>query len=78
MDKPSPGGAPYIKPAPKTLVINKPITPKTRSLDLKYYNYNRFSYISRNYLEPKIKYIKQVLVTKLVVLTISKLFKDIK
>jgi hypothetical protein len=78
MDKLSLEGAPYIKPAPKTLVINKPITLKTRFLDLKYYNYNGFGYISRNYLEPKIKYIKQVLVAKLVVFTISKLFKDIE
>jgi hypothetical protein len=78
MDKPSLEGASYIKPAPKTLVINKPTTPKPEFLDLKYYNYNRFSYISRNYLEPKIKYIKQVLAAKLVVLTISELFKGIK
>jgi hypothetical protein len=34
--------------------------------------------MSRNYLEPKTKYIKQVLVAKLVVLTINKLSKDIK
>jgi hypothetical protein len=78
MDKPSPGGAPRIKPAPKTLVIDKPATPKPGSLDLKYYNYNRFDYMSRNYLEPKIKYIKQVLAAKLAALTISKLSKDIE
>jgi hypothetical protein len=75
-DKPSSGGASYIKPALKTLVIDKPAIPKSGSLDLKYYNYNRFGYISRNYPEPKIEYIKQVLVVKLVVLTISKLFKN--
>jgi hypothetical protein len=76
MDKPSSGGAPYIKPAPKILVIDKPAIPKPGSSDLKYYNYNRFGYISRNYLEPKTEYIKQVLAAKLVVLTISKLFKN--
>jgi hypothetical protein len=32
--------------------------------------------MSRNYPEPKIEYIKQVLVAKLVVLTISELSKD--
>jgi hypothetical protein len=78
MNKPSPGGAPYIKPAPKTLVMNKPTTPKPGSSDLKYYNYNRFSYMSRNYLEPKTEYIKQVLAAKLAALTISKLSKDIE
>jgi hypothetical protein len=67
-----------MKPAPKTLVIDKPITLKPGSLDLKYYNYNRFSHMSRNYPEPKIEYIKQVLVAKLVILTISKLFKNIE
>ena len=78
MDKLSPRGAPYIKPTPKTLVTDKPIAPKPGSLDLKYYNYNRFGYMSRNYLEPKIKYIKQVLAAKLVVLTISELSKGIE
>jgi hypothetical protein len=78
MNKPSPEGASYIKPAPKIPVINKPITPKPESLNLKYYNYNRFSYISRNYLKPKIKYIKQVLIAKLVILIINKLFKSIE
>jgi hypothetical protein len=78
MDKLSSEGASYIKPASKTLVIDKSIIPKPEFLDLKYYNYNRFSYISRNYLEPKINYIKQVLITKLVILIISKLFKNIK
>ena len=34
--------------------------------------------MSRNYLEPKTKYIKQVLAAKLAALTISKLFKDIE
>jgi hypothetical protein len=56
--------------------MDKSITPKSGSLDLKYYNYNRFGYISRNYLEPKTEYIKQVLVAKLVVLIINKLSKD--
>jgi hypothetical protein len=32
--------------------------------------------MSRNYLEPKIEYIKQVLVVKLAVFTVSKLSKD--
>jgi hypothetical protein len=67
-----------MKPASKILVMDKPAIPKPGSLDLKYYNYNRFNYISRNYLEPKIEYIKQVLVAKLAALTISKLFKDIE
>ena len=67
-----------MKPAPKTLVIDKPATPKPGSSDLKYYNYNRFGHMSRNYLEPKTKYIKQVLAAKLVVLTISELSKGIK
>jgi hypothetical protein len=78
MDKLSPGGAPYMKPAPKTLVTDKPAAPKPGSSDLKYYNYNRFGYMSRNYLEPKIEYIKQVLVAKLAALTASKLSKGIE
>jgi hypothetical protein len=67
-----------MKPTSKTLVIDKSTAPKPGFSDLKYYNYNRFGYISRNYLEPKIEYIKQVLVAKLVVLIISKLSKDIE
>jgi hypothetical protein len=58
--------------------MDKPAAPKPGSLDLKYYNYNGFNYISRNYLESKIKYIKQVLVAKLAALTASELFKDIE
>jgi hypothetical protein len=77
-DKPSLGGAPYTKPAPKTLVTDKPAILKPGSLDLKYYNYNRFGYMSRNCPEPKTKYIKQVLAAKLAVLIISELSKDIE
>jgi hypothetical protein len=58
--------------------MDKSITPKPEFSNLKYYNYNRFSYISRNYLELKTEYIKQVLVAKLVVLIINNLSKDIK
>jgi hypothetical protein len=76
MDKPSSGGTSYIKPALKALVIDKPAIPKPGSSDLKYYNCNRFGYISRNCPEPKIEYIKQVLVAKLVVFIINKLSKD--
>jgi hypothetical protein len=65
-----------MKPAFKTLVTDKPTAPKPGSSDLKYYNCNGFGYISRNCLEPKIEYIKQVLAAKLIVLTISKLSKD--
>jgi hypothetical protein len=65
-----------MKPAPKTPVTDKPAAPKPGSSDLKYYNCNGFGYISRNCLEPKIEYIKQVLAAKLVVFTVSKLFKD--
>jgi hypothetical protein len=78
MDKPSPGGAPRIKPASKTLVTDKPTAPKPGFLDLKCYNYNGFGYISRNCPEPKTKYIKQVLAAKLAALTISKLSKGIE
>jgi hypothetical protein len=58
--------------------MDKPTTPKPGSSDLKYYNYNGFSYMSRNYPEPKIKYIKQVLAAKLAALTISELSKNIE
>jgi hypothetical protein len=58
IDKPSSENIFYIKPTSKTLVIDKPTIPKSGSLNLKYYNYNRFNYISRSYLEPKTEYIK--------------------
>ena len=77
-DKPSPGGAPRTKPAPKTPVIDKPAAPKLGSSDLKYYNCNGFGHMSRNYPEPKIEYIKQVLAAKLAALTISELSKGIE
>ena len=67
-----------MKPAPKTPVIDKPAAPKPGSSDLKYYNYNRFGYMSRNYPEPKIEYTKQVLAAKLAALTTSELFKGIE
>jgi hypothetical protein len=56
--------------------MDKPTASKPGSSDFKYYNCNGFGYISRNCLESKIEYIKQVLVVKLIVLIISKLFKD--
>jgi hypothetical protein len=78
INKPSSGNVSYIKPVFKIIVINKPIILKPEFSNLKYYNYNKFSYIFRNYSESKIEYIKQILIAKLVVFTINKLFKDIK
>jgi hypothetical protein len=77
-DKPSSGGTPHTKPAPKTPVTDKPAAPKPGSSDLKYYNCNGFGYMSRNCPEPKTEYIKQVLAAKLAVLTVSKLSKDLE
>jgi hypothetical protein len=74
-DKPSPGGAPRTKPAPKTPATDKPAAPKPGSSDLKCYNCNGFGHMSRNCPEPKTEYTKQVLAAKLAALTASELSK---
>jgi len=54
-DKLSLGSIPRQRPSGKPPSVEKPVAPKPSTIDLKYYNYNELSYISRDYLKPRIE-----------------------
>ena len=78
-DKPSPskpGNTLYQRPFSKPPGTNKPTAPKASNTNLKYYNYSGYSHMSRECTQPKTERTKQILITKLIVVSMDKKVKS--